>query len=152
MTVHDRHIARAAQAIRPGRRSSRQLGELDTQRLARRLVVFMPRGEEIDALVAQVQKDLSVAGSDVVRRVVSHNPDCLWAIARRDQFSAAAPSGEGLMAFLMLNRAGMRALFDGSLDASDPDLSLLAQQFEKPAGIYIWALHARGVVHGGIPL
>lgn len=56
------------------------------------------------------------------------------------------------MAFLMLNRAGMRGLFDGSLDASNPDLSLLAQQFERPAGIYIWALHARGIIHGGIPL
>ena len=56
------------------------------------------------------------------------------------------------MAFLMLNRTGMLRLFDGSFDASDPDLSLLAQQNEKPAGIYIWALHARGVLHGGVPL
>ena len=30
--------------------------------------------------------------------------------------------------------------------------SALAQQNEKPAGIYIWALYARGVLHGGIPL
>lgn len=152
MTAHDRHFALAAQAIRPLQRSSRQLDDLDTQRLAKRLVVFMPRGQEIDALVAHVQKDLSVAGSDVVRRVVSHNPDTLWAIARREHFNASAPSGEGLMAFLMLNRAGMRRLVDGSFDASNPDLSLLTQQFEKPAGIYIWALHARGVIHGGIPL
>ena len=56
------------------------------------------------------------------------------------------------MAFLMLNRAGMPRLFDGSFDASNPDLSLLAQQYEKPAGIYIWALHARGIIYGGIPL
>jgi predicted GNAT family N-acyltransferase len=56
------------------------------------------------------------------------------------------------MAFLMLNRAGMRKLVDGTFDASDPDLSLLCQQFEKPAGIYIWALHARGTIHGGVPL
>jgi len=152
MTVHDRHIALAAQAIRPSHRSSRQLDDLDTQRLAKRLVVFTPRGAEIDALVAHVQKDLNVAGSDVVRRVVSHNPDSLWAIARRSHFSASALSGEGLMAFLMLNRAGMRRLIAGTFDASDPDLSLLAQQFEKPAGIYIWALHARGTIHGGIPL
>jgi predicted GNAT family N-acyltransferase len=152
MTAHDRHITLAAQAIRTAPRSARQLDDLDTQRLAKRLVVFTPRGEEIDALVARVQKDLSVAGSDVVRRVVSHNPDTLWAIARRSHFGASGPSGEGLMAFLMLNRVGMRRLIDGSFDASDPDLSMLAQQFEKPAGIYIWALHARGIIHGGIPL
>src|SRR5262249_4413661 len=149
MTVHDRHITRAGETLRGSQRSPRQLGELDTQKLARRLVVFMPRGDEIDRLVALIRKDLSVAASDVVRRVVSHNPDSLWAIARRDHFSAASPSGEGVMAFLMLNRAGMRRLFDGSFDASNPDLSLLAHQFEKPAGIYIWALHARGIVHGG---
>jgi predicted GNAT family N-acyltransferase len=152
MTAHDRHIAFVAQAIRPFQKSSRQLDDLGTERLAKRLVVFMPRGVEIDALVTRVQKDLSIAGSDVVRRVVLHNPDTLWAIARRDHFNASAPSGEGLMAFLMLNRAGMLRLFDGSFDASNPDSSLLAQQYEKPAGIYIWALHARGIIYGGIPL
>jgi predicted GNAT family N-acyltransferase len=152
MTAYDRHITLAAQAIRTPQKSSHQLNKLDTQKFAKRLVVFMPRGDEIDALVARVQKDLNVAGSDIVRRVVSHNPDSLWAIARRERFNASVPSGEGLMAFLMLNRAGMLRLFEGSFDASDPDLSLLAQQNEKPAGIYIWALHARGVLHGGIPL
>lgn len=152
MTAHDRHITLAAQPIRAAQKSARLLDNLDTQKFAKRLVIFMPRGAEIDALVARVQKDLSVAGSDVVRRIVSHNPDTLWAIARREQFNASTPSGEGLMAFLMLNRTGMLRLFDGSFDASDPDLSLLAQQNEKPAGIYIWALFARGVLHGGIPL
>lgn len=152
MTAHDRHITLAAQPIKSTQKTTRSLDNLDTQKFAKRLVVFMPRGAEIDALVARVQKDLSVAGSDVVGRIVSHNPDCLWAIARREHFNASAPSGEGLMAFLMLNRAGMLRLFDGSFDASDPDLSLLAQQNEKPAGIYIWALYARGVLHGGVPL
>jgi predicted GNAT family N-acyltransferase len=152
MTAHDRHITLAAQPIAALPKSARLLDNLDTQKFAKRLVVFMPRGAEVDALVARVQRDLSVAGSDVVRRVVSHNPDTLWAIARREHFNSATPSGEGLMAFLMLNRAGMLQLFDGSFDASDPDLSLLAQQNEKPAGIYIWALYVRGVLHGGIPL
>jgi predicted GNAT family N-acyltransferase len=153
MTVHDRNITLAARPLPFTRKSSRRLDNLDTQKLAKRLVVFMPRGAEIDALVSHVRKDLNgVAGSDVVHRVVSHNPDTLWAIARRERFKASTPSGEGLMAFLMLNRAGMVRLFDGSFDASNPDLSLLAPQCEKPAGIYIWALHARGIIHGGIPL
>ena len=153
MTAHDRNITLGAQPIPAARKAARRLDDLDTQKLARRLVVFMPRGPEIDALVAHVRKDLNgVAGLDVVHRVVSHNPDTLWAIARRDRFNMSLPSGEGLMAFLMLNRAGMLRLFDGSFDASDPDLSLLASQCEKPAGIYIWALHARGIIHGGIPL
>jgi predicted GNAT family N-acyltransferase len=152
MTAHDRQITLAAKPIRGPGRALRRLDDLETSKLSKRLVVFMPRGAEVDALVAHVQKDLSVAGAATVRRVASHNPDTLWAIARRDHFDVSAPAGEGLMAFLMLNRAGMLRLIDGSFDASDPDLSLLAQQFEKPAGIYIWALHARGIIHGGIPL
>jgi predicted GNAT family N-acyltransferase len=127
MTAHDRQIALSARPIRSAGKSFRQLDDLDTNRLAKRLVVFMPRASEIDALVAHVRKDLSgVAGSDVVRRIVTHNPDSLWAIARRDRFDAAKPS--------------------------DPVLSLLAQQSEKPAGIYLWAVHARGIIAGGIPL
>ena len=152
MTAHDRQITLAAKPIRAPGKVLRRLDDLDTSKFAKRLVVFMPRGFEIDTLVARVQKDLNVARADIVHRVTSHNPDTLWAIARRDHFDASGLAGEGLMAFLMLNRAGMLRLIDGSFDASDPDLSLLAQQFEKPAGIYIWALHARGVIHGGIPL
>jgi predicted GNAT family N-acyltransferase len=153
MTAHDRNITRSAQPIPSLGNSTRELHQLDTQKLAKRLVVFMPRGNEIDALVAHVRKDLSnVASADIVRRVVSHNPDTLWAIARRDRFDASAPSGEGLMAFLMLNRAGMFRLMEGTFDASDPDPSLLAAQSERPAGIYLWAVHARGIIAGGIPL
>lgn len=149
MTAHDPQITRTAKPIG---KSIRRLDDLDTSKFARRLIVFTPRGAEIDALVTRVQKDLSVAGSDVVRRITAHNPDALWAIAKRDHGDESTPVGEGLVAFLMLNRVGMLRLIDGSLDASDPDLSLLASQCEKPAGIYIWALHARGIVHGGIPL
>jgi predicted GNAT family N-acyltransferase len=147
VTAHDRHITRSARAI-GAPKSFRQLDDLGTQRLAKRVVVFMPRGAEIDALVSHVRKDLDgVASSEVVHRVVHHNPDSLWAIARRDR-----PHPEGLMAFLMLNRAGMRSLFDGSFDATNPDLSLLVSQNEKPAGIYVWAIHARGAMIGGLPL
>jgi predicted GNAT family N-acyltransferase len=153
MTAHDRNFLLTARPIPTSPRTARHLADLDTQKLARRLVVFMPRGVEIDLLVEHVRKDLpAVAGSDVVRRVVSYNPDSLWAIARRDRFDTEIRAGEGLMAFLMLNRTGMRRLVDGSFDASNPDLSLLAQQSEKPAGIYLWAVHARGVIAGGMPL
>jgi predicted GNAT family N-acyltransferase len=151
MTAHDRNIALAAQTI-PSR-IGRRFDELDTQRLAKRVVIYMPRGAEIDALIANAREHLNgVADGDVVRRVVSHNPDCLWAIARRERFNATNPSAEGLIAFLLLNRAGMQRLFDGSFDATNPELTLLAQQSEKPAGIYVWAAHARGLMAGGMAL
>jgi predicted GNAT family N-acyltransferase len=153
MTAHDRNIVNHATPIPVPRRTARRLDELGTDRFGKRLTVFMPRGEEIDKLVAYVRKDLAgVASAEVVHRVASHNPDCLWAIARRDRFNASAADSEGLMAFLMLNRQGMLRLFDGSFDASNPDLALLSEQSEKPAGIYIWALHARGILHGGVSL
>ena len=52
----------------------------------------------------------------------------------------------------MLNRAGMKGLFDGSLNVADPHLSMIAQQNEKPVGIYVWCVHAPGVLAGGMPL
>jgi predicted GNAT family N-acyltransferase len=152
MTAHDRHITFDAKPLRLPK-PARRLDELGTQKFAKRLVVFTPRGAELDAVVAHIRKDLNgIASTEVVRRVVNHNPDALWAIARRDRFDGPGPAGEGLLAFLMLNRAGMQRLIEGSFDASDPDLSLLTHQCEKPAGIYLWAIHARGIIAGGIPL
>ena len=46
----------------------------------------------------------------------------------------------------------MRQLIAGTFDASNPDLSLVTAQHEKPAGIYVWAAFAPGVLVGGIPL
>ena len=46
----------------------------------------------------------------------------------------------------------MQRLIEGTLNTKDPELAYLAAQNEKPAGIYIWAFHARGVDLGGVPL
>ncbi len=154
MTAHDRQIIRTAEAIQqPPAKSFRRLDDLGLEKLARRLVVYMPRGPEIDGLVERVREDLKgVASNEVVHRIVSHNPDSLWAIARRDRFNSSAPSPEGCMAFLLLNAGGMRAMFAGTFDATNPDLSLLTRQSEKPAGIYLWATHAKGAMAGAISL
>ncbi|MEX2128015.1 MAG: GNAT family N-acetyltransferase [Xanthobacteraceae bacterium] len=103
--------------------------------------------------MARARQDISgLTKSDVVQRVMAHNPDSFWAIARRNRFDATSPAGEGFLAFLILNEAGMKGLIDGSLDTKNPDLNAITQQNEKPAGIYVWAVHARGVIAGGIPL
>jgi predicted GNAT family N-acyltransferase len=52
----------------------------------------------------------------------------------------------------MLNDGGLAQLLAGTLKAVDPDMSLLAAQNEKPAAIYIWFVHARGPLAGGIAL
>ncbi|HMK79902.1 MAG TPA: GNAT family N-acetyltransferase [Xanthobacteraceae bacterium] len=144
----------AARALlRPVREAGHRFGSLNTEFLAKRLVVFTPGGDEVEKLMARARRDIEgLTGTDVIHRVMSFNPDSFWAIARRDRFDARTPSGDGFVAFLMLNDAGVRRLIAGTLDTKDPDLAYLAAQNERPAGIYIWACHARGLMVGGVPL
>ena len=154
MTAHDPAMGRvAARLNEPLKLPGHSLSGIDTQKLAKRLVIFTPGGREIDGLVGRARVALpGLAQASVVHRVVSHNPDALWAIARRRHFNSAAPKGEGFLAFLPLNHAGMQQLIAGQLDASNPDISLITAQNEKPAGVYVWAAYAPGVLVGGIPL
>jgi predicted GNAT family N-acyltransferase len=107
----------------------------------------------MDALMERARQDIAgLTKSEIVQRVMAHNPDSFWAIARRNRFDATGPAAEGFLAFLMLTEAGMKGLIDGTLDTKNPDIDAIARQNEKPAGIYVWAVHARGVIAGGIPL
>lgn len=153
MTAHDLRATRAAQALLQMRPAKFPLAELDVEQLSKRLVVFTPSGREIDDLMDRARRHIGrLAPNEVVHRVISHNPDAFWAIARRDRFNSVAPEPEGFLAYLMLNDAGMTALIGGTFNAADPDPNLLACQHEKPAGVYCWAVHALGVIVGGVPL
>ena len=154
MTAHDLQFTRAAKAVtNPFPTPHHPLSHIDTKNLARRVVVYSPGGPEIETLLNRARKDIAgLTTSEIVYRVVSHNPDCFWAMARRARYNAAAPVGEGFLALLMLNELGMRRLINGTLNTADPDLSLLTAQNEEPAGIYLWGVHARGILAGGIPL
>lgn len=117
------------------------------------VVVFTQSGAALDALLARARIDLpGLAGADAVRRVITHNPDSLWAIARRQGFNAAAPAVDGFVAFLTLNAEGLKRLVAGTFDASDPDPALLTPQNKKPAAIYLWAMWAKDGLVAGIPL
>lgn len=154
MTAHDPAMSRlAARLNQPAKLPGHSLNGIDTGKLARRLVVFTAGGKDIDAMVARARVSMpGIASAAVVHRVVSHNPDSLWAITRKQHFDSAEPKGEGFVAFLMLNHAGMEQLMAGTLDASNPDLSLITTQNERPAGIYVWAVYAPRVLVGGVPL
>jgi predicted GNAT family N-acyltransferase len=155
MTIHDVRVTRA---VREGaihyQRPHHPLGDFNTESLAKRIVIFTPSGDEISSLVALAQR--SIAGlttpAEVVCKVMAHNPDTVWAIARRSRYNPNVPSAEGFFALLMLNDAGMKQLVNGTFNASNPDLSLLTAQNERPAGIYLWAVHAPGSLSGGIAL
>jgi predicted GNAT family N-acyltransferase len=154
MTAHVRDVTGAERtypkAIYPAKHP---LPENNLERIARDVVVFTPVGNQLDAVIGRARIDLpGLADTEVVYRVMSHNPDSLWAISKRQGFNAAAPTVDGFMAFLMLNKEGLRQLVAGTFDASNPDLQLLTPQNCKPAAIYWWAAWARNGAAAGIPL
>ena len=127
--------------------------DLDLARLSRRFVIFTPSGKTIADVAALGARHIgAVAAPHIVERAVTHNPDNLWAIARRSRFDAAHPVAEGFYAFLMLNAEGLKRLGDGTFDGADPDVTLLSAQNERPAGIYAWAVCAPGGAAAALPL
>ncbi|APT31592.1 GCN5 family acetyltransferase [Methylobacterium phyllosphaerae] len=129
------------------------LSMLRVDRIARHLVVFMPAPDDLRRLIEDARTDLpDLAPLHVVQRVMSINPDSVLAIAQKHKFDAAHPQGDGFVACLMLNAAGLAALKTGTLDASDPPAAMLAGQHERPAGIYVWAVYARRRLAGGVSL
>lgn len=154
MTAHVRSVSDAErtfpQTIYPAKHP---LPVENLDGLASEVVIFTPAGNALDPVLSRARMDLpGLAESDAVYRVMSHNPDSVWAISKRQGFNAAAPIIDGFMAFLMLNKEGLRQLLAGTFDASNPDLKLLTPQNCKPAGIYAWATWARNGLVAGVPL
>jgi predicted GNAT family N-acyltransferase len=154
MTAHDRKLSSDGYLAEHAKsRSIRPLHAPELLRLARHLVVFTPHGAQIRPLMEKARKTIPMLTSpEVVQRVASHNPDCFWAIARRDKFDIRAPEGEGYFAFLPLTEAGLRGLMDGSLNRLDPPLSLIARQTDRAAGVYLWHVFAPGRLAVGAAL
>jgi predicted GNAT family N-acyltransferase len=116
-------------------------------------VIFTVDAAGIASLMDAAREDIpGLTTNRIVQTVANHNPDTFWAIARRDQYDIAAPKGEGFLAVLPLTHEGTRRLIDGSLDTRNPDLDCVARQSERPAGIYVWAIHAKGAIVAAIPL
>jgi predicted GNAT family N-acyltransferase len=153
MNAHQRITDIARLAAGQPRTATRPLESPEILGLARKVVVFNPNGAQIARLLDRAAVDIpGLAGLDAVMRVVMHNPDSLWAIAKRENFNPVAPEGDGFLAFLMLNEEGLQQLVAERFDASEPDPALLTRQHERPAGIYVWGCHAKGAVAAGVPL
>jgi predicted GNAT family N-acyltransferase len=154
MTAHDPRVTRlAASMLQPSRPIRHALDNVRPEHLSARMVLFTPTGIQVDAVMNEGRRVIGrLAANEIVHRVISHNPDSFWAIARRGRYRSSLPIAEGFVAYLMLNHAGLKGLLDGSLNAGNPALSMLAQQNEKPAGIYVWAVHAPGIIAGGMAL
>lgn len=131
----------------------RSLDNMTMLQLAKRTVIFTVDAAGIASLMDAARQDIpGLTSNEIVQAVVNHNPDVFWAIARKDHFDIASPKGEGFLAVLPLTHEGTRRLVDGRLDTKNPDLSCVARQSERPAGIYVWAIHAKGTLVAAIPL
>jgi predicted GNAT family N-acyltransferase len=153
MTALDLDFVRKARRKVASAGPVRSLDKMTMLQLARRTVIFTVDAAGIASLMDAARQDIpGLTTNEIVQTVVNHNPDVFWAIARRDQFDISAPRGEGFLAVLPLTHEGTRRLVDGRLDTKNPDLSCVARQSERPAGIYVWAIHAKGTLVAAIPL
>src|SRR5712671_3094498 len=147
-------IRQSAMESAPASRSTaHSLDRMTALQLAKRIVIFTVDAAGIAALVDKARQDIpGLTSNQMFQAVANHNPDTFWAIAKKDHFDITAPRGEGFFAVLPLTHEGMRGLIDGSLDTRKPDISFIARQSERPAGIYIWAIHAKGSLVAAISL
>jgi predicted GNAT family N-acyltransferase len=153
MTALDLDFVRKAAKKSAAAGPPRSLDKMTLMHLARRTVIFTVDAAGIATLMDAAREDIpGLTTNKIVQSVANHNPDTFWAIARRDQYDIAAPTGEGFLAVLPLTHEGTRRLIDGSLDTRNPDLACVARQSERPAGIYVWAIHAKGTIAAAIPL
>jgi len=130
-----------------------RLDQLDAARIAKHLVMFEPSEEVIADLVAKAR--LSIPGLASVSEAIKvqrHNSACIMALARKSKFDPAAPAGEGFIAMLPLNSAGMELLALDALEATKPNVKFLSKPGERPEGIYLWAIFAPGSGAAGMAL
>ena len=147
-------IRQSARERAPESRSTaHSLERMTNLQVARRTVIFTVGAGGIAELMDRARVDIpGLTTCKIFQAAVNHNPDIFWAIARKDRFDINDPKGEGFLAVLPLNHEGMRRLIDGRLNTKDPELCYVARQSERPAGIYVWAIHARGTLAAAIPL
>jgi predicted GNAT family N-acyltransferase len=135
------------------RSAAHSLDRMTALQLARRTVIFTVDAAAIALLMDRAREDIpGLTKKEIFQAAANHNPDIFWAIARRDRFDINDPKGEGFLAVLPLTHEGMQRLIDGRLDTKNPELAYVARQSERPAGIYVWAIHAKGTLAAAIPL
>jgi len=129
------------------------LDRMTALQLAKRTVIFNVDAASIASLIDAAREDIpGLTSNQMFQSVANHNPDTFWAIAKRDRFNIVDPKGEGFLAVLPLTHEGTRRLIDGRLNTKKPELCYIARQSERPAGIYVWAIHAKGTIAAAIPL
>ena len=153
MTEHSLALVLQGKPADGSKKGRHPLEQIDPARLARRLMIYHADGEVIDRLVPEADIRIGgIASTSVVRRVAAHNPDSMWAIARRPSNGSTIPRAEGFVAMLLLTEQGLTDLAAQALNAKNPNPVLLAKPGERPAGIYIWTTYAPGTLAPAVVL
>jgi len=114
MTALDLEFVRKARRKVASSGPVRSLDKMTMLQLAKRTVIFTVDAAGIASLMDAARQDIpGLTSNEIVQAVVNHNPDVFWAIARKDHFDIASPSGEGFLAVLPLTHEGTRGLWTG---------------------------------------
>jgi predicted GNAT family N-acyltransferase len=152
MTEHPLELMRTGTAAEE-RKGKHPLGQIDSSRISRHLVVFQPNAAQVEALMAKARAEIpGMTDTATICSVWEHNPYSIWAISRKHRYNAANPVGEGFIAFLFLKKPALLQLATNTLNTAHPDLGLVTKPGERPAGIYIWATFAPGILAGAVAL
>src|SRR5690348_4211258 len=96
MTEHPLRLVRENFPTVKHEKAKHHLGSMDSAKYAKHLALFRANAQMLNRLVELAAAHIpGMAGLDTVRRVLEHNPDCVWAIARRSKYNPAVPTGEG---------------------------------------------------------
>lgn len=100
---------------------------------------------EVPELFAQVSHGINaaIAAESVVAGLAMRDSESVWAFERNGRLV-------GAFALLKLNALGVERLVGGRMDMRDPAPRTLAGPQDAPAGVYFWALLARGRARLGV--
>ena len=153
MTTAALRAADSEEILTGGRSGKHKLDELDPSRVARHLLLFYPGEALVESLMAKARLAIpGLAATADILRVLRHNPNCMFAIARKAKFNPRTPSAEGFIAILPLNAKGLHLLALDTLNRTNPDIRYIAKPGERPAGIYMWCVFAPGPLAAGMAL
>ncbi len=112
-----------------------------SQRVSLHRATFDDLEEGASLATRNIPGDL--AGLEVVRKVISRNPNNILLFKRDNKIV-------GLWSMLLLNPHGIEALLLDELRATDPAREYLSTAAEAPAAMYLWAIVAPGFASEGV--
>ena len=95
---------------------------------------------ELLPILDEARQFLQLADGSVIRDILGKNPKALQ-IASDDQ---SAQLGEGIVALLPLNEAGLSAIVNGTFNGAKAKPEWIVGEGEQPSAVYVWLVHMPG--------